>query len=479
MIKILDGDCPDPAVFREGDTFYLTYSSGPYYPGLPICSSTDLVNWKMETYAVKDFEGKEIWAPDFFKYKDNKYYIYFSGAGTNWVIWSEHIQGPWSEPIDLKVGYIDPGHVTDEEGKRYLLLSGGHIVPLAADGLSVCGPVKKLLDPPALPEELDFEGEFPEAPNVIRIGRYYYLSYADGGTSGPATSHMIMLARANDLWGPWEFAPSNPLICTRDRLEKWICKGHGHFVEDGNGGLWVIYHAYENGYMNRGRKLLLSPVEITEDGWFQVADGSERELRMPVPCAENAERGAGTAVCSPLAWQRLRGKRWTDFAMEEGCMIWRERAAERDLRGGQIPTDARISCQCGPALLNTGDHSYELEARIHVEGGMETGLLAIYNEEIYNAASVDGKELKVYRLGRLLYRREFPEEMCWLRLRVRRHYLDFSFSRDGLAWEKVKVTIDLEPQNTNAYDGFLSVRAGVFARGSGQAVVSEIEYRTI
>lgn len=137
MIKILDGDCPDPAVFREGDTFYLTYSSGPYYPGLPICSSTDLVNWKMETYAVKDFEGKEIWAPDFFKYKDNKYYIYFSGAGTNWVIWSEHIQGPWSEPIDLKVGYIDPGHVTDEEGKRYLLLSGGHIVPLAADGLSI------------------------------------------------------------------------------------------------------------------------------------------------------------------------------------------------------------------------------------------------------------------------------------------------------------------------------------------------------
>ena len=60
MIKILDGDCPDPAVFREGDTFYLTYSSGPYYPGLPICSSTDLVNWKMETYAVKDFEGKEM-----------------------------------------------------------------------------------------------------------------------------------------------------------------------------------------------------------------------------------------------------------------------------------------------------------------------------------------------------------------------------------------------------------------------------------
>ena len=41
------------------------------------------------------------------------------------------------------------------------------------------------------------------------------------------------------------------------------------------------------------------------------------------------------------------------------------------------------------------------------------------------------------------------------------------------------LSIDLEPQNTNAYDGFLSVRPGVFARESGQAVVSEIEYRTI
>ena len=476
MIKILDGDCPDPAVFREEDTFYLTVSSGPYYPGLPIYSSPDLVNWKIETYAVADFGGREIWAPDFFKYKD-KYYIYFSGSGTNWVIWSEHIQGPWSEPIDLKVGYIDPGHVSDEAGRRYILLSGGHIVPLSADGLSVCGPVKKLLEPPTLPEELDFEGEFPEAPNIIKLGKYYYLSYADGGTSGPATSHMIMIARAESLWGPWEFAPSNPLIRTRDRLETWICKGHGHFVEDGRGGLWVIYHGYENGYMNRGRKLLLSPVEITEDGWFKVADGSDRKPRMLMSCAGNPEKGDEADVCGPLAWQRLRGERWTEFTMEEERMVWRERAAEKEGRGDKIPVDARISCQCGPVLLNRGDHSYELEARIDVEDGMETGLLAIYNEEIYNAASVDGKELKVYRLGRLLYRREFPQQTCWLRLRVRRHYLDFFFSTDGLVWEKVKITVDLEPQNTNAYDGFLSVRPGIFARGGGQAVVSEIKYR--
>ncbi len=168
MHPILTGDCPDPAIFREGDTFYLTFSSGPYYPGLPIYSSRDLEHWTLENYAVREFGGKSDRAPDFFRYKD-RYYMYFSGAGTNWVTWTEDLRGAWAKPVDLEVhGLIDPGHVVDEEGKRYLLLSGGHIVPLSEDGLSACGPVRKLLDPPPLPEELDYEGEFPEAPNIIR-----------------------------------------------------------------------------------------------------------------------------------------------------------------------------------------------------------------------------------------------------------------------------------------------------------------------
>lgn len=149
MHPILTGDCPDPAIFREGDTFYLTFSSGPYYPGLPIYSSRDLEHWTLENYAVQEFDGKEIWAPDFFRYKD-RYYMYFSGAGTNWVTWTEDLRGAWAKPVDLEIhGLIDPGHVVDEEGQRYLLLSGGHMVPLSEDGLSASGPVRKLLDPAA------------------------------------------------------------------------------------------------------------------------------------------------------------------------------------------------------------------------------------------------------------------------------------------------------------------------------------------
>ena len=33
---ILDGDYADPAVFREGENYYLTVSTGQYRPGLSI-----------------------------------------------------------------------------------------------------------------------------------------------------------------------------------------------------------------------------------------------------------------------------------------------------------------------------------------------------------------------------------------------------------------------------------------------------------
>lgn len=458
---LLNGDCADPAVFREGDTYYLTYSSGPYYPGLPIFRSRDLVHWTRVGYAVREFGNREIWAPDFFKYQ-GIYYMYFSGAGTNWVIWARQVEGPWSEPVDLHVGCIDPGHVTDEEGNRYLLLSGGHIVPLASDGLSVAGPMRVLLTPPPLPEELDYEGEFPEAPNIIKTGGYYYLSYADGGTSGPATSHRIMVARARRLEGPWEFAPGNPLISTASPTEPWICKGHGHFVEDAGGGLWCIFHAYENGYMNRGRKLLLSPVSITADGWWQAGD--------PVPL----QIAEGEDLHDPGVWQRLRGRAVSGLSVEDGRMCWNGTGAGG--RCSRAGVDGRATCECGPALLQTGDHSYELSVNVEMEGEMEAGVAAVYDERIYNAVSVDGQALRVYRLGRLLYQREFPAKTCWLKMRVQRHYLDFSVSLDGVSYEKIKVTIDLEPQNTNAYDGFLSVRPGVFARGNGRAVMSDLQY---
>ena len=43
---VMAGFYPDPSMCRKGDTYYLVNSSFSFFPGVPIFTSKDLVNWK-------------------------------------------------------------------------------------------------------------------------------------------------------------------------------------------------------------------------------------------------------------------------------------------------------------------------------------------------------------------------------------------------------------------------------------------------
>lgn len=103
---ILKGDYPDPTILRDGTDYYMTHSPFYYMPGFLIWHSQDLVHWKPIGRAAVQWKGSAM-APDLVKHNE-RYYIYFPANGTNWVIWADRISGPWSEPIDLKIGGIDP-----------------------------------------------------------------------------------------------------------------------------------------------------------------------------------------------------------------------------------------------------------------------------------------------------------------------------------------------------------------------------------
>ena len=145
---LLGGDYPDPSIIRDGDTYYMVHSSFEYTPGLLIFESKNLIDWTPVTNALHQYIGS-IWAPDIVKHK-NRWYIYFPAVTaesiTNMVVWADTPQGPWSEPIDLKIGGIDPGHAVDQNGNRFLMMNNGMLAPLAADGLSVTGPAQKVYD---------------------------------------------------------------------------------------------------------------------------------------------------------------------------------------------------------------------------------------------------------------------------------------------------------------------------------------------
>ncbi len=147
---IFAGDYPDPSILRDGIDYYVVHSSFEYYPGLLIWHSKDLINWTPVTNVLHKYVGS-VWAPDLTKY-GNKYYIYFPANNTNYVITADSITGPCSDPIDLKFGNIDPGHVADVNGNRYLYFSSGGYVPLSKDGLSIIGEYKHVNDGWPIPD---------------------------------------------------------------------------------------------------------------------------------------------------------------------------------------------------------------------------------------------------------------------------------------------------------------------------------------
>ena len=71
---ILAGDHPDPSILKDGDDYYMTFSSFDAYPGVVIWHSRDLVNWQPLIAALSKPIGS-VWACELVKHR-NRYYIY-------------------------------------------------------------------------------------------------------------------------------------------------------------------------------------------------------------------------------------------------------------------------------------------------------------------------------------------------------------------------------------------------------------------
>ena len=183
---IVAGDHPDPTVLKDGDDYYMTFSSSFSYPGVIIWHSRDLVNWAPIGPALTQPIGT-VWAMDLIKHQ-GRYFIYIpaapNGQQTIFVIHADNIRGPWSDPIDLKVpGCIDPGHAIGEDGKRYLFFNGVRRIVLTDDGLATAGALEHVYDPWRYPDDWVVEMFAPEGPKVFHRGDWFYLLAAVGGIS--------------------------------------------------------------------------------------------------------------------------------------------------------------------------------------------------------------------------------------------------------------------------------------------------------
>ncbi|MCO4292066.1 family 43 glycosylhydrolase [Solitalea sp. MAHUQ-68] len=464
---IFAGDYPDPSLLRDGDDYYIVHSSFEYYPGLLIWHSKDLINWKPVTNALHKYVGS-VWAPDLVKYKD-KYYIYFPANNTNYVITANSINGPWTDPVDLKIGNIDPGHVTDKDGKRYLYFSSGGYVPLTDEGLSVAGEYKHAYDGWKIPRDWSIECFCMEGPKLVKHGDYYYMTLAEGGTAGPATSHMIISARSKSPLGPWENSPYNPILRTTASSEKWWSKGHGTLFEDLKGKWWIVFHAYENGFYNMGRQTLLQPVEWTKDGWFKSPEGIKTER----PIANSlAAASATTFSLSDKFDAKTLSPQWKFFG---GCDTTRFHA---DNTGLEIKGKGNGVGDCAPMLCIPSDHAYTADVELFIEGKATGGIVLFYNNNAHSGILADSENVQADLHGwQFVTEKKVLDKHVFLRIKNVNNAVDMYYSTNGTNWIKIENSAEVSALHHNVLGGFLSLRIGLCSMGEGSVRFKNFTYK--
>lgn len=330
---ILTGFNPDPSICRVGEDYYLVTSSFGYFPGVPIYHSKDLVNWRQighclnresqlslfaEHAFLKRHVGKTgVYAPTI-RYHQGCFYMITTNMAQykNFFVWAEQPEGPWSDPVFLDWEGIDPSLLFDNDGTVYISgTSAGPKEPL--EGIYQA--------------EIDLEtgklmsarrhiwagsgGSFPEGPHLYRIGNYYYLLIAEGGTE---YGHMVTIARSGHPYGPFESCPHNPILTHRNTEAPIQATGHADLVQAHDGTWWAIFLGIRPfGYPNHhllGRETFLAPVKWTEDGWPVIGEQGHvhPELEAPSFCQDNAqqsvqpERDDFDSESLSLEWNSIR-----------------------------------------------------------------------------------------------------------------------------------------------------------------------------
>ncbi len=280
---ILPGFHPDPSICRVNRDYYLVTSSFEFFPGVPLFHSEDLIHWEQIGHVLtresqlvleKCPVSGGIWAPTI-RYNKGRFYVTttnFSHGG-NFIVWTDDIDGEWSDPIWIKQKGIDPSLFFDDDGTVYFVST--YDMP---DGQAIGQCIIDIETGNMLTETKIIwngsGGKYPEGPHMFRKNGIYYLMIAEGGTE---YGHMETIARSSSPWGPFIGCPRNPILTHRDtRLEEFQALGHADLVVTPEGDSWMIFHGIRTSqYMlhHLGRETMIAPVSWVEDGWPLVYGG--------------------------------------------------------------------------------------------------------------------------------------------------------------------------------------------------------------
>ena len=475
---VIAGYHPDPSVCRVGDDFYIVNSSFQYFPGVPIYHSKDLVNWELignvlDRESQLPLKGATSWtgiyAPTL-RYHGGTYYMITTNVGGqgNFMVTARDPRGPWSEPVWLKQGGIDPS-LYFENGKCYMVSNPDN-------GIMLCQ-----IDPKTgnqlTPSKLLWQGtggRYPEGPHLYKKDGWYYLLISEGGTE---LAHRLTIARSKTIEGPYEANPQNPLLthCSMAGQSSPIQgTGHGDFVEATDGSWWVVFLAYRNfggAYHHLGRETFLAPVEWKQGEWPVVNGGQPVDTLMVAPRPHSATpstpavpRHLRTTFEKPLGpeWVYIQNPDSTMYSRVNGRL--RLKASLSSLTDNQRPT-----------FVGRRQESPVFTAQTRLDfnqslNGDEAGLTVYQiNDGHADFCLLQGRSGMSVALKMTMKSVSFtkksahiPNTACTLRVRSDGATYYFDYSVDGQTFETLD-KVDCPLLSTEVVGGFTGVMIGMYA----------------
>jgi beta-xylosidase len=288
------GESLPPTPSQGGGTtdYYLTASSFQCIPGLPILHSTDLVNWEIIGYALKDrlYEGDEaliehfntvqhgngVWAPSI-RYHDGWYYIYWGDPDFGvYMVKTQNPAGDWEKPVCVikGKGMIDTTPLWDDDGRCYLVNGWANsraqfasvltVRELSADG------TRPISNPVIVFDGNGTENRTCEGPKFYKRDGWYWIMCPAGGV--PTGFQLAM--RSKSPFGPYE----HKIVLAQGKTS--INGPHqGAWVHTPQGEDWFLHFQDKEAY---GRVVHLQPVDWSS-GWPVMGNNGEPVITYKKP----------------------------------------------------------------------------------------------------------------------------------------------------------------------------------------------------
>ena len=289
---VLPADFSDIDCIEHDGVYYMISSTFQFQPGMIIMKSTDMVNWELGGYAVKDIRqispamnydvmdryGRGIWAGAIRWYR-GRFYVYFGTPDEGYFMTSaERVEGPWDDLTKMSIGdgWDDPCPFIDDLGNGYLVATcfkdnyKTYVFSLTRDFKDIMPASRRLIH----------QGAGREANKLYKRNGWFYHLYSEVNHEG----RRLMIQRSRVASGPYEGA--RPMSEVQRR---WHEPNQGGFLYDKAGNCFFLTHHGDGDWSGRIASLL--PVTWTEEGWPIIGQPNvngigEMVWRYPIPTVD-------------------------------------------------------------------------------------------------------------------------------------------------------------------------------------------------